>query len=93
MPQFFFDYHDGSRHTVDVIGLNLATADAAINEALVALSQVMLLEGTRNDHRTVECDVRDAAGHLIYFAELILRGKRMDLKRVVAHGTLQDSSS
>ncbi len=84
MPQFFFDYHDGSRHTVDVIGLNLATEDAAMKEALIALSQVMLFEGTWNEHRVIECDVRNAAGHLIYFAELVLRGKKIELERVVA---------
>ncbi len=56
----FFDCHDGSHHTVDAIGLDLATEDAAMNEALIALSQVVLLEGVRNEHRSVECDVRDA---------------------------------
>ncbi len=89
MPRYFFDYHDGTRHTVDAIGLDLATEDAAMNEALTALSQVVLFEGARNDHRSVECDVRDATGHLIYYAELILRGKRMEAVREAAQGTVQ----
>ena len=89
MPRYFFDYHDGARHTVDSIGLDLETEDAAMNEALTALSQVVLFEGAQNEHRSVECDVRDATGHLIYYAELILRGKRMEIGRVAAGGTMQ----
>ncbi len=91
MPRYFFDYHDGSRHTVDAIGLDLATEDAAMNEALIALSQVVLFEGVRHDHRSVECDVRDATGHLIYYAELILRGKRMETGHMAAEGTCSDN--
>ena len=85
MQKFFFDFHDGDRHTQDVIGTELTDEETAIREALTALSQVVLFEGTKNDHRAVSCDVRDATGHMVYWAELNLRGKRMEFgNRVLA---------
>ena len=84
MQRFYFDFHDGDRHTQDVIGVMHAGQEDAIKEALVALSQIVLFKQTRDDHRSVECDVRDATGHMIYWAELNLRGKRMEtMLRVV----------
>ena len=81
MQRFYFDFHDGDRHTQDAIGVLYATEEAAIHEALIALSQVVLFEGTKDDHRSVECDVRDATGRMIYWAELALRGKADGVRR------------
>ena len=85
MQRFYFDYHDGDRHTQDAIGTMLDDEEAAIHESLVALSQIVLFEGTKNDNRAVLCDVRNSTGHLFYRAELVLRGKREEWgRRVVA---------
>ena len=78
MQRFYFDFHDGDRHTQDAIGVLYADQEAAIDEALTALSQVVLFEGAPGGRHSVECDVRDATGRVVYWAELVLRGKRME---------------
>ena len=75
MPKFFFDFRDGARRTRDAEGLDLANAESAKREAMVAVVQVLQLEESDDDHRVVECRVRDTADHEVYSICLAFHGE------------------
>ena len=74
MPKFYFDFRDGDRHTRDSEGLELASAEGAKREAMMAVSQVLQLEESDDDQRVVECRVRNDWGGAIYSVSLGFRG-------------------
>ena len=74
MPKFYFDFRDGDRQTHDSEGLELASAEGAKREAMMAVSQVLQLEESNDDQRVVECRVRNDGGAAIYSVSLGYHG-------------------
>ena len=74
MPKFFFDFRDGARRTRDAEGLELANAESAKREAMVAVAQVLQLEESDDDRRVVECRVRDSRDNEVYRVSLAFNG-------------------
>ncbi len=74
MPRFFFDFRDGARQTYDREGLDLASAERAKREAMIAVTQVLQLEVSEDDQRIVECRVRNDWGAAIYSVSLGYNG-------------------
>ena len=75
MSRFFFDFDDGDRHTRDPDGLDLVDLQTAKNEAVTALSQILLFEQAKGDQRAIECHVRNEAGEQVYCLALSLQGR------------------
>ncbi len=75
MSRFFFDFDEGDRHTRDPDGLDLADLQSAKDEAVTALSQILMLEQAKGDQRAIECHVRNEAGEHVYSLALSLHGR------------------
>jgi hypothetical protein len=72
MPRYFFDVHDGEKHTPDHIGLELENTQAAQQEAVRALPGIAkdaLPDGTQRDF---VIEVRDEGKRPILRAKLSL---------------------
>ena len=74
MPKFYFDFRDGVRQTHDSEGLELDSAECAKREAMTALSQLLQLEERGDDHRHIECYVRDDWNIEVYSVSLRYKG-------------------
>ena len=74
MPKFYFDFREGGRQTHDSEGLQLDSAECAKREAMTALSQLLQLEGRSDDHRYIECYVRNDWNVEVYSVSLSYKG-------------------
>ena len=80
MPRYFFDFHDGTRRTLDVEGLDLDGSEDLEREVMSALSQAFQYDSVEGQQRLIECHVRDDSGKVVYCAALDLKGRWVDAK-------------
>jgi branched-subunit amino acid aminotransferase/4-amino-4-deoxychorismate lyase len=72
MPRYFFDIHDGDHFTPDYVGIELASIQAAKNEAKKALPDIVKDELPDGDRRNFVVVVKDEVGHEIVRVTLSL---------------------
>ena len=76
MPRFFFDVTDSGNVSIDDLGIELPSLEAARREALQTLGEIAKDELPDGDHRQFSIDIREGDGAAILSASLSLRVER-----------------
>jgi hypothetical protein len=76
MPRYFFDVTDAGEASIDDIGVELPSLEAARREALQTLGEIAKDELPNGDHRQFSIDIRAGDGPAILSASLSLRVER-----------------
>ena len=74
MPRLFFDFDDARHQFRDGEGLDLPNIEAARNEVLRTLAEVVKDALPMSDCQTFTGCVRDAAGNNVYSARVTVAG-------------------
>ncbi|GJE46832.1 DUF6894 family protein [Methylobacterium soli] len=72
MPLYYFDFHDGPRHSFDDDGQEFPDIKMARDEAIGALFDVARDERRAGDRRDCIADVSDESGRIVFRARLSL---------------------
>ncbi|MEQ1956254.1 DUF6894 family protein [Mesorhizobium yinganensis] len=70
MPRYYFDVFDGDGITRDEVGIESATQDAAADEAVAAIPDIVHDELPGPPQRNFWVKVRDEAGEYVFIADL-----------------------
>ena len=79
MPRFYFDVLDGESFTRDDDGLNLASLDAAEDEAVHAIAGIGQDSLPKRRGSELSVRVRDERGHPVLTVTLSMMVRRLDL--------------
>ncbi len=74
MPRFFFDIHDGARHSLDEEGTVFADIEAASREAVAVLPAIAANERAGDD-REIVATVRDEDGAAVFRVRLMVKSE------------------
>ncbi|KQQ33232.1 hypothetical protein ASF58_24185 [Methylobacterium sp. Leaf125] len=74
MPQFYFDFQNGTSRIDDEEGVELEDLETGRREALRTLGEVAREALSKGDEQTLRASIRDANGHVAYTATVTVTG-------------------
>jgi hypothetical protein len=77
LPRYYFDFQDGNTRHIDHVGEVLDGPEAAFNEAMGLLSELVQQVSPNGREHMLTSTVRDEAGNGVYKAMLSLTGRRL----------------
>ena len=76
MPRYFFDVHDGERHTRDDSGIELPSVAHVWEIAVPMVDDIARAEHGGTPSRTISVVVRDVCEEVVYRSDIIGRQNR-----------------